>query len=120
MIDCTSILDTEDEPENMEEDESTVAEIPLQVPVYIPGNCVIVEFKSKKTTKKFVGIVLDKDNDDYEVQFLKSVNSENTIFTLNENDVSWIKSSDLIKETFEFKITRRGLYEFKKSLNVSG
>ena len=83
------------------------------------GDAVIVKFegRGRKMETNYAAIVLELDDDDVHVNFLRALNKGKDVFVLKDKDKSWERREDLCAKV-PYTINNRGHYVFNTSLNV--
>ena len=83
-----------------------------------PGDYVKVQFETKRSKKIFVGLVLQKEQDEYEVKFLRSCNTQKRSFTFREpEDISWIEPGQILSKLAMPTMGNRDTYVFGNDVN---
>lgn len=115
--DSLKLVDTDDD---LSEDEFPLSfEQDFQVG---EGDFVIAKFATKSTVRYYVGHVLQKNGNDYEIKFLRRKNNSNTFTFPLVDDISSIERSDIVqklpKPQTQGTARSSSLYKFK--LNFRG
>ena len=80
------------------------------------GDCLLISYKGKKSSREFVGLVTDLDPDGFEMQFLRRNDELGFVYILpTKEDKSWVEKGQIIHHLNPF-VDNRGRYTFKEAV----
>lgn len=73
-----------------------------------------------KSTKNFVGLVKDSSDPlETEIQFLKRVKPNCSVFVCQQNDISWVENDSIVKMLTFPTLNKREQYCFAEDLSFN-
>ena len=80
------------------------------------GDCLLITYKGKKSSREFVGLVTDTDSEGLEVQFLRRNYELGLVYILPTKELkSWVVTGQVIQCLNPF-VNNRGRYHFKDAV----
>lgn len=108
-------------PYNSDTNESSAEHEPQNHPCEPMGNiktgdCLLITYKGKRSSRKFVGLVTDYDSEGLEVQFLRRNDELGLVYILpTKENKSWVARGQVIQCLNPF-LDNRGRYHFKEAV----
>lgn len=111
LVQCPDLESSDEESEP----QANPCEPPVQPcdPAVIKtGDCLLVTFKVRRTSRLYVGLVADQDSEGLEVRFLRKSDNQGCVFILpGIEDKSWITRQQVVRH-LNPDLDHRGRYHF--------
>lgn len=79
----------------------------------IPGDYLLISYKSTRSTRQFVGLATDSDSETFKVQFLRKNDDMGFVYILpSKEDKGWIGAEKVIRKPTPV-VDDRNRYHFR-------